>query len=173
VDAYLRDLSFQDPEFRVAERRRRNSVSFLAALGDRGVPSVCQWLHSPDPQARDVAVSALAAVASPTAVECISEAVRDTDPVARAAAARGIRLLVAQRALDAARAWPLANALAADPDASVRQSSVGALAVFDFDHAAQALDRLVKDADSGVATSARDRLEALRKFKNLNPDLVY
>jgi hypothetical protein len=173
VDAYLRDFSFADSEFRVAERRRRNAVSFLAALGEPGVPSVCQWLRSPDAAVRDVAVSAVAAVGGAAAVECVGAALRDVDPAVRIAAARGLRLLTAKGALDAAGAWPQARALAADPDPTVRVASVAALAAFDFEHASQAIGALAADGDARVAAEAKGTLEVLKKYKNLNPDLPY
>jgi HEAT repeat protein len=173
VDAFLRDLSFEDSEARVAERRRRSAVSLLAALGDPAVPSVCAWLRSPDTVVRLVAVRALAAVHSPAAFDCVREAASDPSPAVRASAATGLRLLISQGALDAPGAWALAAPLAADADPGVRQAAVYLLGMFDFDHAMQALAPLEKDGDPAVATLARGWARALRQFKNLNPDLPY
>ncbi|HET8645688.1 MAG TPA: HEAT repeat domain-containing protein, partial [Vicinamibacteria bacterium] len=173
VDLVLRDLTFYDREASVSERRRRNVASFLAALGDAEAASICRWLRSPDPVMRVVVGRALVTIASAATIECLTEAARDTDPGVRAGAAGGLRLLVAQRKLDVAEAWRLAQGLAADGDPAVRTAAVPLLAMFDFDHAAPALAALAADPDGAVAQDAANRLQAVRAFKSLSPDLPY
>jgi hypothetical protein len=75
--------------------------------------------------------------------------------------------------MEAPAAWPMAVALAADPDPGVRRASVPLLGMFDFDHSQPALAVLEKDGDPDVAGAARQHRYALRQFKNLNPDLPY
>lgn len=173
VDAFLRDLTLDGLEFGLAERRRRNATSFLAALGEPEVPSVCAWLRAPDPKVRSIAAHAVAAVGSASGIECFAEAARDADPGARAAAAAGIRLAVARRSIDPPRAWALSQALAADPVPEVRAAAVPLAGMFDYDHALAALAPLANDREAAVAAEARGLMAGLRNFKNLSPDLPY
>jgi HEAT repeat protein len=172
-EVYLRDLQLHDPEGMVAVRKRRLAVSFLADLGEPAVTPVCRWLREGDELARRVAVRALAAHGSPGAIDCLAEATADTAPEVRASAIDGIRFLVGRGALPVERAWSLIGPLAADPDPRVRVVSVRGLALFDFEHAQQALSRMEKDPAAEVAEAARARLHALRKYRSLNPDLRY
>jgi len=173
VDAYFGALKLDDPDRTASQRKRRVSVAFMAALGERATIDLCHALETGNEDAKWVAARALPAHASAAADRCILDNVQSQDPAVRAASATGLRLLIGAQRLGPDRAWPVAQALARDEDLRVRTEAVPTVAMFDFAHAIPALAMLEKDTEPVVADTARKMTEALRNYRFMNPDRPY
>ncbi len=173
VEVYLRDVPLEDEEPTIGERKRRNAVSLLVALGESAVPSVCQALRGGREPVRWVAARALGMETSDAATACVVDALSDADPAVRGAAVVSLRILVGRGAVPVPRAWELAGVLRADSDARVREAAVSVVALFDYEHAERALAEMEKDADPSVAFAAGSTRVSMKNYHDLNSDLPY
>ena len=173
VDAYLAGVTLDDPDAMAATRKRRVSVAFMTALGERATSELCHALETGNDQAKWVAVRALPAQANAAADRCILDSARSQDPAVRAADATALRLLMGTQRIGPDRAWPLVQALTRDEDLRVRAESINLVAMFDFAHAIAALATLEKDTEPVVADGARRATEGLRNYRFMNPDRPY
>jgi len=145
----------------------------MVSLGESSLPAICQQFQSGNETVRWVAGRALAARASPAAVDCLAQAARHPDPAVRADTAAALRFLIGRETLPPARAWALVQPLVADADPRVRVAAISAVAMFDFDHTQAALAAMSADPDAEVAKAAREMRDTLRRYRKLNPDLPY
>jgi hypothetical protein len=173
VDAYFAGLKLDDPDPVASQRKRRVSIAFMAALGERATTELCHALETGTEDAKWVAARALPAHASAAADRCILDNVQSQDPAVRAASATALRLLIGGQRIGPDRAWPVAQALIRDEDLRVRTEAVPTVAMFDFAHAIPALATLEKDTEPAVADTARKMTEVLRNYRFMNPDRPY
>jgi len=174
VDAYLQNVSIEDPELTIFDRKRRNAVSLMVALGEPAVPDLCQWLAGGSEAGQWVASRALAAHAGSAAMDClVNNAKTATDPGARVAALGGIRLMMGRASIPSDVASDTAKAGATDPDPRVQQAAVATVAMLDFEHADPILAAMEKDGTPEGAATAHAMRERLARYRRLNPDLPY
>jgi WD40 repeat protein/serine/threonine protein kinase len=173
VDAYFGALKLDDPDPVVSQRRRRLAVAFMTALGEPATNELCQAFVTGSEQTKWVAARALPALANRAADACIIDSVHSQDPAVRAAGAGSLRLLMGTPRIGPALAWPLAQSLAKDADHRVRAEAVATVAMFDFQHAINALAVLEKDTEPAVAEAAQRMTQALRNYRFMNPDRPY
>jgi len=174
VDAYLENVQIDDPELTVFDRKRRNAVSLMVALGEPAVPDLCRWLSGGSDAGQWVASRALAAHGSPEAVDCIvNNAKTAADPGARVAALGGLRLMMGRKSVPPETAFETVKAAAQDPDPRVQQAAVAAVAMLDFEHGDPLLAAMEKDATPEGAAAAHAMRERLTRYRRLNPDLPY
>jgi WD40 repeat protein len=174
IDTYLENVSIDDAELTVFDRKRRNAVSFTVGLGESAVPDLCRWLSGDNANAQWVTSRALAARGGPAAVDCLVNTVQNAaNPGSRAAALGGLRILMGRDAIAPTVAFDTVKAATQDPDPSVQQAAIPAVAVLDFDHGDPILAAMEKDASPPAAAAARDMRERLTRYRKLNPDLPY
>ncbi|HEY8149651.1 MAG TPA: protein kinase [Vicinamibacteria bacterium] len=174
VDAYLGALTLDDPDPVANQRKRRISIAFMAALGERATNELCHALETGTDQTKWVAARALPAQGNPAADTCIIDNLQSQDPAVRAAAATSLRLLMGTKRVAPARAWPLAQSLARDADPRVRAEAIPAVAMFDFKHAIDILTGMgEKDGDAAVVAVAKSTTQTLRNYRFMHPDGTY
>jgi predicted Zn finger-like uncharacterized protein len=173
VDSYLAGMQLDDDDPTISTRQRRMAVSLMAALGEGATGELCRALETGSEDAKWVSARALAVHGNETAATCLADDTRHDDPAVRAAAAAGLRLLIARERIAAERAWAAVLPLTTDPDPLVRQVAVRAVAMFSFGEAAAVLAKMEKDGDPEVAAAARTTHEGLRNFRHFSPDKPY
>ena len=174
VDAYLENVSIEDPELTVYDRKRRNAVSLMFGLGDEAVPELCRWLAGGGEAGQWVASRTLAARGSPEAADCIvNNAKTATDPAARIAALGGLRLMMARQSIPPETAFETIKAATHDTEPQVQQAAVAVVAMLDFEHGDPVLAAMEKEATPEAAAAAHAMRERLTRYKRFNPDLPY
>jgi HEAT repeat protein len=173
VDAYFDVMRLDDPDPVASQRKRRVSIAFMTALGERATGDLCRALETGNDQAKWVAARALPAQAIAAADRCIIDNAQSQDPGVRTAAATSLRLLMGTERVGPERAWPLVQSLMKDGDLRVRQEAVTTVAMFDFAHAIPALATLEKDTEPAVSEAAKRTTESLRNYRFMNPDRPY
>jgi hypothetical protein len=174
VDAYLQNVSIEDPELTIFDRKRRVAVSLMAGLGDSAVPDLCRWVSGGSEAGRWVAAAALAAGGSAEAADClVNNTLHSEDPSARAAALKGLRLMLARDGISAAASLDAITAGTQDQDPRVQQAAIPTVAMLDFDHAIPLLTAMETSATPEAAAAAKTMRERLTRYRKLNPDLPY
>jgi hypothetical protein len=168
VELYLYGLQIADEDQERAQRRFRNAVSLMTAIGEPAIDALCGHLGDPREEARLVAAHSLAMMASPKATTCLATASRWPDAAARRAAASVFKTVFSNGQLSAARGWKLVSELLLDADPGVRIEALGSLRFFNAEVALPAAARAQQDPDPGVraaAAAATGDVEGMRRLR--------
>jgi hypothetical protein len=167
ADAYLDGVTLTDPDALNLQRRLRNAISLLVALGEPAVDPLCRRLGDPREEVRRVAARALVAMGSATSSTCLVKGLTDPSPAVRGSAAYVLDRMLISGQMSADGGWAALILLLQDPAPSVRALALGSLPLYATGVAEPAAQRALQDPDPEVRAAADRALVSIKTAHKL------
>ena len=146
-------------------RLQRNAASALTAVSGEALAAVCDRLTDDSDDRRRVAAMALSVPPDPAASECLRETLLQGPPIAKVAAARGMRQRIARGLVPVEEGWRLVLRLLEDVDPQTRVAGLSLAPLFAASISAPAVQALVTSSDPRVAEAARRTAAQIRTLR--------